>query len=147
MKKIVISLIMVISVMFNANAQLNISGVIEKEPEKLLTLQMSYSWLYNTSGGYEIWFRTDNKFDRYYTSLTLGEDVDSVLQTLKDLNTIMEKEVAIVTVKQSDGDLTLTYRCELGVKQIWIKQKGNAGQSWITKKQVERLIEYFSKNN
>ena len=146
MKKIVLlcSLFLSMFVCERAYAQLNITAAVEKEPERLLVGQMSYSYLYKTGlGNYEFWAKTDNQFDKNYTSLFLGNTPQSAIQTLNDLKSLMEKEVAAVQVQQEDGDVILTFKKQLGVRMLWIKQEGQAGKSWISLPIVEKTIKYF----
>lgn len=128
-------------------AQLNITAVIEEKPEKLLVGQVSYSWLYKTgTGNYEYWARTDNQFDKHCTSLFLGNTPQTAVQTLKDLLSLMDNNVAIVNVQQVDGDISLQYASQLGVKMLWMKQDGQGGKSWISYPIVEKFIKYFKEN-
>ena len=127
-----------------ANAQLNITAAVEQKPEKLLIGQISYSWLYKTGlGNYEYWARTDNQFDKNYTTLFLGNTPESAILTLKDLKLLMAKEVAGVLVQQEGGDVILTYQKQFGIKTLWIKQDGQAGRSWISLPLVEKFIAFF----
>ena len=142
MKKIFVFICLVF-ITISANAQLNVNATIKEEPQKVMTLQFMYSWLYKTDNGYSIWMVTDNKFDRRYNTIFLGETIENTMATLQDLKTIMEKEISFVEVKQYDGDLALYYVSQLGVKQLWVKQVGNAGKSWVTLGQIEKIIKYF----
>lgn len=147
MKRILLSFVAVLSLFVlceETKAQLNITAAIEKQPERLLVGQMSYSWLYKTgTGNYEYWANTDNDFDTHYTTLFLGNDYETAILTLKDLKSLMEKEVAAVNVKQESGDVVLTYAKQLGIKMLWIKQTGQGGKSWISLPMVEKFIKYF----
>ena len=126
----------------DANAQLNIRYQQQQGPQKLKTIIMSQSWLYKTTYGYEIWMITSNKFDSYNT-LFLGETEESALLTLKDLKGLIENKVSGTVVQQYDGDVYLMYRNELGVKQLQIKTKKNAGYSWLSLGNINDLMKYF----
>lgn len=141
MKKFIFILTFIF-VAISANAQLNVKSVIKEEPKQIMSLQMAYSWLYETEVGYVIWLKTDNRFDGF-TSVLLGGDAESALQTAKDLKEIIVNEIAIVEVSQIDGNLTLSYHNNLGVRQLYINQSKNAGTSWLTLKQIEKIIAYF----
>lgn len=146
MRKIALICTLFFSTLFGVNtyAQLNITGAVEKKPEKIMTMQMTYSYLYKLGdGSYEYWAKTDNRFDRNYTSLFLGVSPETVIKTLNDLKYLMDNEVALVNVQQDDGDVTLTYASQLGAKMLWIKQAGQGGRSWISLQMVEKLLEYF----
>lgn len=128
-----------------AVAQLNVTSSVETKPEKIKVLQFSYSWLYKTSTGYQIWANTDNKFDRHYNTLKLGETPAQCVQTLTDLYNLIENQVPAVEVQQGESKLIITTCSQLGVKQAWFRVVGlNAGKSWVTKNQVSSLIEYFN---
>lgn len=143
-KAIILALLSFCLISQKANAQLNVTAAVEQKPERLLVGQISYSYLYKSSmGDYEYWARTDNQFDRNYTTLFLGNTPESAVLTLKDLKALMEKEVAGVLVQQEDGNVILTYQKQLGMKMLWIKQDGQAGRSWISLPLVEKFISYF----
>ena len=149
MRKVVFLMSVLLSFIFceKAFAQLNVTAAIEEKPEKLLVGQVSYSWLYKTgTGDYEYWARTDNQFDKHYTSLFLGNTPQTAVQTLNDLLSLMNRKVAIVNVQQLDGDITLKYANQLGVKMLWMKQVGQGGKSWISYPIVEKFIKYFKEN-
>lgn len=149
MRKVVFLMSVLLSFIFceKAFAQLIVTAAIEEKPEKLLVGQVSYSWLYKTgTGDYEYWARTDNQFDKHYTSLFLGNTPQTAVQTLNDLLSLMNKKVAIVNVQQLDGDITLKYANQLGVKMLWMKQVGQGGKSWISYPIVEKFIKYFKEN-
>ena len=143
MKKFIVG---VVILLFNvsAYAQLNVSSVVEKKPETVLTLYPAYSWLYKTSCGYKFCAVTDNRFDECLTTVYLGETPEQAIQTLSDLKGLMDNKIALVTAKQPSGDLSIRYAAQLGAKMLWIKQEGNAGKSWISYNQVERLLKYFN---
>lgn len=146
MKRIAIVLAILCSciICHNAHAQLNITAAVEQKPERLLTGHIAYSYLYKTSSGnYEYWANTDNQFDTNYTTLFLGDSPESAILTLKDLKSLMEKEVAGVSVQQEGGNVFLVYQKQLGTKMLWIKQDGRAGKSWISLQLVEKFISYF----
>lgn len=130
---------------FNAKAQLNITAAIEEyqKPERLLVCQVSYSFLYKTQKGFEFWAKTDNQFDKHYTTLFLGNTYETAMQTLKDLNNLIEKRIHAVEVQQEDGNITLTFFRQLGMGMLWIRQVGQGGKSWISESQIIRMIRYF----
>ena len=128
-----------------AYAQLNITQAVETKPEKIMTMQLSYSYLYRLGNGdYEYWARTDNRFDKNYTTLFLGNSPETVLKTLNDLKYLMENEVAAVNVQQEDGDIVLTFAKQLGARMLWMKQVGQGGRSWISLQMVDKLIDHFT---
>ena len=140
----VVSLILSLFVCVKANAQLNVTAAVESKPEKLLVGQVSYSYLYKTGlGNYEYWAKTDNQFDRHYTTLFLGKTPETAIKTLNDLKSLMENEVAAVNVEQESGDVVLTFHKQLGARMLWIKQEGQGGRSWISLALVEKFIKYF----
>ena len=145
MKKVLFFLFLVTTLScLKANAQLNITAAVEKKPERLLVGQVAYSYLYKTSeGNYEYWANTDNQFDERTCHLFLGNTPETAIQTLKDLRSLMEKEVAGVTVQQEDGNVVLVFQKQLGVRMLWIKHDGLAGKSWISLPMVDRFIKYF----
>lgn len=142
MKKIIFIITFTL-VAISANAQLNVKSVTKEKPKQIMSLQMAYSALYKFEDGYVIAMNTNNKFDKHQTLILLGDSLESALQTSKDLKEIIDTETALVEVSQGGYDLTLTYQNNLGVKQLYVKQSGNAGFSWLTLKQIEKIIAYF----
>ena len=128
-----------------AIAQLNVISYVETKPEKIKVIQPQYSWLYKTSNGYQIWANSDNHIDRHYNAIQLGETPEQCLQTLTDLYSIIENQVATLEVQQNDDKLFITTDSQLGVKRAWFRAVGvNAGRSWVSKNQVLSLIDYFN---
>lgn len=142
MKKIIFIITFTL-VAISANAQLNVKSVTKEKPKQIMSLQMAYSALYKFEDGYVIAMNTNNKFDKHQTLILLGDSLESALQTSKDLKEIIDTETALVEVSQGGYDLTLSYQNNLGVKQLYVKQSGNAGFSWLTLKQIEKIIAYF----
>lgn len=145
MKRFILTAVAALLVSVSASAQLAIKASVQNAPEKLLTLQMTYSWLYHSDiSGYEIRLRTDNQFDRSGTTVEIGDTPESALQTLRDMKVLLANETAGVSVAQTHHeDITLLYVNQLGSKMFWIKQDGNGGKSWLSEKQIDRLVEYF----
>lgn len=131
----------------NSYAQLNISdgGLKKSESQRLLTLQMTYSYFHKIGDRYYFQARTDNQFDNN-TWLLLGVSFETVLQTLNDLNNIIDNELTAVIVESEGKEYVISYHKSIGVEQLWIKQEGNAGYSWITKKQLEKIFDYIMKH-
>ena len=149
MKRFCLFITFTLSVLFsgpNVFAQLNITGIVEeKAPERLLTCQVTYSWLYSVNGNYEYWALTDNQFDSSLTRVFLGDSPETATATLNDIIQLMEKEVTGVEVQQLSGNLFLTFVKQLGNPMLWIKQDGNAGRSLISIPICKRIIKYLSK--
>ena len=142
MKKFIVIFLALACLCVNTYAQLNVTYLNEKGSEKIITLQLAYSYIEKSSTGYMIWIKTNNRFDKI-SNIYLGEDVESALQTLNDMKNLIVNEIASVSVSQPGGDIVLFYRNELGVKQLWTKQDGYAGYSWITLAQLEKAIKKF----
>lgn len=144
MKKFFMFIVVVMACIINANAQLNVTSVIKDKPQKIMTLQMAYSSFNKDSVlGYYIIMQTSNRFDKS-TLLCLGEDDESAIQTLNDLKNLIEEGIASVEITQGNEKITLMYRNELGVKQLILKSNKNAGQSWLTLNQIEKMITWFN---
>lgn len=144
MKKFFMFIVVVMACVINANAQLNVTSVIKDKPQKIMTLQMAYSSFNKDSVlGYYIIMQTSNRFDKS-TLLCLGEDDESAIQTLNDLKNLIEEGIASVEITQGNEKITLMYRNELGVKQLILKSNKNAGQSWLTLNQIEKMITWFN---
>ena len=126
----------------SAFAQLNVKSSTKDAPEKVMTLQVAYSEVYHVDGTYIIRLNTSNRFDKS-TYVVLGDDVSSATQTTQDLINLITNKIASTSVEQGGVSLTFLYQNNLGVEQLYIKQKGNAGFSYITLKSLEKLLDYF----
>ena len=136
-------LMVFIAASISAHAQLNIKTMVKSEPKKIETIQPAYSWLYETENGKELWLDTSNKYDRGYTHIFLGDTNEGCIQTITDLLSLIENEIAGTEVEQNGKTLVLMYKSNLGVKQLYVKQSGNAGYSWITENQLRKLLDFF----
>ena len=141
MKKIIFLLSFVVfGIISQANAQLNVTSKIEKEPEAVCTLRMQYSWLkWSPDLGYFIAAKTDNQFDDPLL-FVLGKTGESAIATLKDIIALIENQVALTTVQQSGKEYTLILEKMIGKYYISIKEEGNAGDTNFTPKELEKGI-------
>lgn len=127
----------------NATAQLN--AVEISKPEELMTVNTTYSWLYKTSRGYEIWARTDNEFDEGFNSINLGTTKDECLQSLDDLLDMCVNQKSAV-VKQGRKELMITSTKVFGGKTLIFQESDMFGDSWISEKQIKKVITWFENN-
>ena len=126
-----------------AMAQLN--AVEISKPEELMTVNISYSWLYKTSVGYEIWAMTDNQFDEGFNAIRLGTTKDECIQSLNDLLDMCVNQKSAV-VKQGYNELVITANTIFGGKTLIFQESDNAGDSWISERQIKKVIKWFEKN-
>lgn len=143
--KRIIFILTFIFIIISANAQLNVKSATKEKPKQIISLQKAHSALYKFEDWYVIAMNTNNRFDKHLTLILLGDSLESALQTSKDLKEIIDTETAVVEVSQGGYDLTLTYQNNFGVKQLHVKQRGNAGFSRLTLNQIEKVITYFEK--
>lgn len=124
----------------NATAQLN--AVEISKPEELMTINMAYSWLYKTSIGYEIWATTDNQFDEGFNAIRLGTTKDECIQSLNDLLDMCVNQKSAV-VKQGYDELMIRANTIFGGKTLIFQESDNAGDSWISERQIKKVIKWF----
>lgn len=127
----------------NATAQLN--AVEISNPEELMTINMAYSWLYKTSIGYEIWATTDNQFDEGFNAIRLGTTKDECIQSLNDLLDMCVNQKSAV-VKQGYNELMIRSNTIFGGKTLIFQESDNAGDSWISERQIKKVIKWFENN-
>lgn len=127
----------------NAMAQLNAIEI--SKPEQLMTVNLSYSWLYKTSIGYEIWAMTDNQFDEGFNAIRLGTTKDECIQSLNDLLDMCVNQKSAV-VKQGYNELMIRYNTIFGGKTLIFQESDNAGDSWISERQIKKVIKWFENN-
>lgn len=124
-------------------AQLNVMSEF-KNKEKIATIRATYSYLYQTSSGYEFVAKTDNMFDNLFYFF-LGENVEDAIQTTTDLLNLVENEEfenAIVTNK--DKQCRISKFNMLGRSCLWFKGDGYAGDSNISKNELKKIIKKLS---
>jgi len=127
----------------NAMAQLN--AVEISKPEELMTVNLGYSWLYKTSIGYEIWAMTDNQFDEGFNAIRLGTTKEECVQSLNDLLDMCVNQTSAV-VKQGSTELVITTTKIFGGKTLIFQESDNVGDSWISEKQIKKVIKWFENN-
>lgn len=127
----------------NATAQLNAIEI--SEPEELMTVNLGYSWLYRTSIGYEIWATTDNRFDEGFNAIRLGTTKDECIQSLNDLLDMCVNQKSAV-VKQGHRELMITATTIFGGKTLIFQESRYAGDSWISERQIKKVIKWFENN-
>lgn len=127
----------------NAMAQLNAIEI--SKPEQLMTVNLSYSWLYKTSIGYEIWAMTDNQFDEGFNAIRLGNTKDECIQSLNDLLDMCVNQKSAV-VKQGYNELMIRANTIFGGKTLIFQESDNAGDSWISERQIKKVIKWFENN-
>lgn len=128
----------------NATAQLN--AVEISKPEELMTVNLGYSWLYRTSIGYEIWATTDNRFDEGFNAIRLGTTKDECIQSLNDLLDMCVNQKSAVVKQGYYRELVITATTIFGGKTLIFKESDNAGDSWISERQIKKVIKWFEKN-
>lgn len=131
------------------NAQINVESSYKSDSKQVMIINPTYSWVYQLSindsvTDYVIWLRTSNQFDSY-TDLTLGNTPDMAIESIKNLLTLIENESNTEYYDKFGDKTNLIYRCEFGVKTLYIYQQHQVGFSWISKKQLERVLKYFEK--
>lgn len=142
MKKFFMFVIVVMACVINANAQLNVTSVMKDKPQKIMTLVVGYSSFNKSSNlGYYVVMNTDNRFDKP-TIFILGDDEKSAKLTLLDLEKIIKEKVAFVEVEQFGDKFTLMYN-DFASRPLVIKMRGNAGKSWMSLNQIEKMYNWL----
>ncbi len=143
MKKLLLLAVLVL-ISFSANAQLNVTSTTTNSLEKVATLSMEWVWLYQDSDGFYLTAKSQNQFDDWVW-LRLGSDKDSCLRSLSDLQTILESENKVITVKGKTESIRISSANILGSKQIWMKTEGNCDYAPVTSAAIKKAIKYFNK--
>lgn len=145
-RNIIIAIIFAVFSLITVNkAMAQLNAVEISKPEELMTVNISYSWLYKTSVGYEIWAMTDNQFDEGFNAIRLGTTKDECIQSLNDLLDMCVNQKSAV-VKQGYNELVITANTIFGGKTLIFQESDNAGDSWISERQIKKVIKWFEKN-
>lgn len=148
MKKIFVLMMLAFGIL-TMNAQISVKSSYKSDSKQIMTINPTYSWVYQLSINdsiidYIIWLRTSNQFDSY-TDLTLGNTPNKAIESIKTLLLLIENK-SDADYNDKYGDEThLSYKNELGIKALYIYQHGQAGFSWISKKQLKKVLKYFEK--
>ena len=134
MKKIITIIVTLLFVQVAANAQL--TGVSIEEAAGYRTVWkaplFSGEIRYVKDEGYVLFGATDNRFEKSMASILLGEDKNSAILTLEDLQKIVKRKVKFsdLVVKGSNGKATTIIKGPLGEAAVF-STAGVAGFSHI----------------
>jgi hypothetical protein len=124
-----------------AFAQLNVQRE-NKKIEKVGTLRSTYAALYKQGSQYYLHIRTDNQFDKGCI-FVLGENVESSIQTLKDLcelTQVLEETASVEATDAIGTEVLIIKRKMIGKPYLSFKMEHCAGWSNITYKELEKAI-------
>ena len=134
MKNIItlISTLILITLTFTANAQLN--GLTHEESAGYKTVfEVKSMSIPSRHGTYFLCGSTDNQFEDTYATIYLGDDKESAILSLEDLRKIVSKEIELpksgLVVKDVDGKRTTLYKRFDGM--IYFKSEYVAGETYV----------------
>lgn len=128
----------------SAYAQLDVKKVDDYKSEKIMTFNPEWAWLYENSDGYYLAAKSQNQFDSWVW-LFLGDDKESALLTLQDLQAIIKDQKEYVHVNSKGKNIILSYTTFLGSKQIWMKMDGNCDYAPVTLSALKKAVKYLEK--
>lgn len=141
-----IFLLMVVTLVANVCvAQLNVVGTIEKRKTELTLGFRGY--LFSMGERYFIGVSSSNRYDGY-TIIDLGCDVESSLESAKQLITLFESmKVGETTIikNQANENVTLRKVNNLGYKCFKVDCVGQAGDAWLEPKHINKIIKRLEK--
>ena len=128
-----------------ASAQLNITGKGAKF-ERLGAIRSSYMWLYCQNTDYYIVVRSSNQFDDNVL-FCLGENANSSVETAKNLideYDSLEQGESFSAMDAKNKEMIFQKGKILGVPCLLMVQTGQAGNSNISRKDLEKIISLIS---
>lgn len=140
MKKILFILSFILLGVSSGYSQLNVIHE-NREASELVAKLAKISFLelrWHSTVGYYILTKSDNQFDEL-VSIFLGKDGPSSIESLEYLITIAEDKVKSATISQGYREISILSGNPMK-NHIFIRQRGNAGSSWISKKELQKAI-------
>lgn len=143
MKKSILLFAFMMIIVFNASAQLQVTGVKSSRIEIATSRNgcCIYRFKTNDTMSYELLIRSTNQFDDGFW-LMLGKTKESASKTLSDLYALFEtlKDNSSIQIKNKGKYCSITRKSN----ELAFGQSGFAGTIRITQSDIEDLIEYFS---
>lgn len=148
MKRILTTLIALVTLAGIADAQISIKKSDVGKPKQMTTLSMSWSWIYQADDSYFLVMKSDNQFDDHYW-LKIGDTREECLDSLSALQEMMDNmgETERYNVDNGMGEsFSVTLSRELGIKKLTFNGESYAGAGFLIASNLSKAIKWIEKN-
>lgn len=148
MKRILTTLIALVTFAGIADAQISIKKSDVGKPKQMTTLSMSWSWIYQADDSYFLVMKSDNQFDDHYW-LKIGDTREECLESLSALQEMMDNmgETERYNVDNGMGEsFSVTLSRELGIKKLTFNGESYAGAGFLLASNLSKAIKWIEKN-
>ena len=147
MKRILTTLIALVTFAGIADAQISIKKSDVGKPKQMTTLSMSWSWIYQADDSYFLVMKSDNQFDDNYW-LKIGETKEECLESLSALQEMMDNmgETERYNVDNGMGEsFSVTLSRELGIKKLTFNGESYAGAGFLLASNLSKATKWIEK--
>ena len=148
MKRILTTLIALVTLAGIADAQISIKKSDVGKPKQMTTLSMSWSWIYQADDSYFLVMKSDNQFDDHYW-LKIGNTREECLESLSALQEMMDNmgETERYNVDNGMGEsFSVTLSRELGIKKLTFNGESYAGAGFLLASNLSKATKWIEKN-
>ena len=148
MKRILTTLIALVTIAGIADAQISIKKSDVGKPKQMTTLSMSWSWIYQADDSYFLVMKSDNQFDDHYW-LKIGDTREECLESLSALQEMMDNmgETERYNVDNGMGEsFSVTLSRELGIKKLTFNGESYAGAGSLLASNLSKATKWIEKN-
>ena len=148
MKRILTTLIALVTFAGIADAQISIKKSDVGKPKQMTTLSMSWSWIYQADDSYFLVMKSDNQFDDHYW-LKIGDTREECLESLSALQEMMDNmgETERYNVDNGMGEsFSVTLSRELGIKKLTFNGESYAGAGFLLASNLSKATKWIEKN-
>ena len=148
MKRILTTLIALVTLAGIADAQISIKKSDVGKPKQMTTLSMSWSWIYQADDTYYIVMKSDNQFDDHYW-LKIGDTREECLESISALQEMMENmgDSDRYNVENGMGEsFSVTLSRELGIKKLTFNGEFYAGAGFLLASNLTKATKWIEKN-
>jgi len=148
MKRILTTLIALVTLAGIADAQISIKKSDVGKPKQMTTLSMSWSWIYQADDSYFLVMKSDNQFDDHYW-LKIGDTREECLESISALQEMMDNmgETERYNVDNGMGEsFSVTLSRELGIKKLTFNGESYAGAGFLLASNLSKATKWIEKN-
>ena len=148
MKRILTTLIALVTIAGIADAQISIKKSDVGKPKQMTTLSMSWSWIYQADDSYFLVMKSDNQFDDHYW-LKIGDTREECLESISALQEMMDNmgETERYNVDNGMGEsFSVTLSRELGIKKLTFNGESYAGAGSLLASNLSKATKWIEKN-
>lgn len=148
MKRILTTLIILVTFAGIADAQISVKKSDVGKPTQMATLSMSWSWIYQADDSYFLVMKSDNQLDDWYW-LKIGDNKEECLESLSALQEMMDNmgEAERYDVDNGMGEsFSVTLSKDLGIKKLTFHGERYAGAGFLLATNLTKATKWIEKN-